>query len=144
MPNTNLWYGNVQEDGTFSVLARVTSLSGTGTTIRPVEGPCVKKADITSITCKIYSLGTNRNNPAGVALSPDPTVTINDSIFDSLQTSGWPTAEDPAGYNFRFDVASTYVPNGNEWYLIEFKITLTSGAILWLKVKVKTSSGQTS
>lgn len=142
--STNMWYGQVQEDGTFSVLSRITALSGTGTTVRDIEGPCVKKADVASITCKVYSLGTNRNNQAGVALSPDPTVTINDSIFDTLQTSGWPTTEDRAGYNFRFDVGATYVPNGNEWYLIEFKITLASGAIVWLKLKVKTSSGQTS
>lgn len=133
-------YGSVDEDGGFSILARVTSLSGSGTAVRPIEGNPIKQADVSSITCKVYALGTDKNNDAGTEVTPAPTVTVATSVYDTLQTSGWDTYHDPDGYNFRFDVSPTYTANPGEWYLYEFKFTLTDSSVIWLKAKVKTSS----
>lgn len=138
------YYGLVNEDGSFSVLARLTSLDGSGDQVQPREGNCLTQDDVLSITCKIFDLGTDKDNEAGTPLSPDPTVTVSDSIFDTLRTVGWPTDRDYAGYNFRHDIEPTYVPTGGNWYLLEYKISLSGGGTSWLRVKVKALAVQTS
>lgn len=144
MKGAATWYGDVNEDGSYSVLARVTSLDGSGTEVRPEEGPCLTQADVSTITCKVFALGTNKNNPSGTEITPAPTLTPAANIFDTLRTTGWPTPSDPDGYNFRHDLSPTYAPNGGEWYLLEYKFTLTGGGVIWLKVKVRSAPVQTS
>lgn len=146
MSSSNLtWYGYVNEDGSFSILSRVTALQGTGEEVNPGEGPVLLQADVSTITCKVFSLGTNKNNENGTEITPAPTLTVSGSIYDTLQLSGWTMlGGDDSGYNFRHDVSPTYVPTGGEWYLLEYKITLTGGGIIWLRPKVKTEGLQTS
>lgn len=136
-----VYYGKVNEDSDFSVLARVTSLDGSGSEYRPGEGNCLQAADINTITCAVYSLGTNRENESGTEVTPAPTVTVSSAIFSTLRTVGWEL--DRVGYNFRHDLAATYVPNPNEWYLVEYKITLSGGGVVWIKAKVKTNPVRT-
>ena len=132
------WYAKVDEGGTFSILARVTALQGTGVQVLPEEGSCLKQVDLASIVCKVFDLGSNPDATAGILITPSPTVSAAANVFDSLQINGWLTREDSSGYNFRHDVSATYVQLPDEWYLIEYKFTLTGGSIVWLKVKVKT------
>lgn len=137
MSNAAVHSARVHEDGSFSVLARVTSLDATGDEQALGEGGCVQQADVSSIACKVYSLGTDPDNLAGTEVTPAPTVAVASSVLDTLRTAGW--TKDTYGYNFRHDVAPAYVPNPNEYYLVEYKFTLvTGGAVAFLKVLVKT------
>lgn len=145
--NTYVQYGKVNEDGSFSLLARITCLDGTGEEVIPKEGPCITQADVASITAKVYSLGSNKDSTTGIAVSPDPTFTASTNIFNTLRTSGWPTNEDQYGYNGRFDFSPTYSATGDNWYLLEIKITLSSALnnlVIWVKAKYKTVPAQTS
>lgn len=136
MSGAATWYGVVNEDGNYSVLARMVSLDGTGEEVSPGEGPVLKQADVTTITAKVYSLGSDRNNAAGVEVTPAPSLTVSANLFDTLRTAGWPTERDIFGYNFRHDLAGAYAPEPEEWYLVEYKFTLVGGGVAWLKVKV--------
>jgi hypothetical protein len=144
MDGAATFFGRVNEDGNFSVLARVCALEGSGAQVAPEEGYCLTQADVSSIVCKVFDLGSDRDNAAGTPVTPDPAVTVSASVYDALQTNGWPTTQDQAGYNFRFDVSPAYAPAANEWYLLEFKFTLSGGGIAWLRVKVKTVPVQSS
>lgn len=130
----------VNEDGSFSILARIVSLDGTGSEVVPGEGPCIKQADIFSISCKVYDLGSNEFATTGTEITPAPTVTAASNMFDTLRTTGWPVAQDPSGYNFRHDLGPTYVPSPNNWYQIEYLFTLTSGGVVPFVGAVKTAS----
>jgi hypothetical protein len=138
---TLTWTGYVNEDGTYSILARVCSLSGSGDEVEPGEGNVVTQADVTSITAKVYSLGASKTSD-GTEITPAPTVTVGTSIFDTLRTTGW--KEDTHGYNFRHDLGVSYVPAPREWYVIEYRFTFVGGGIAWLPVYVKTSPIRTS
>lgn len=137
MNQAGTFYGQVNEDGSASVLARLVGLDGTGTTVRDVEGPCLLQANVSSITCHVYDLGTSKDAATGTEVTPAPTMTVSTSIYDTLQSAGWDTYADPAGYNFRHDLAGTYFPTGGHWYLVEYKFTLASGAVLFGRVRVK-------
>lgn len=135
--------GRVAEDGSFSILARVCDLDGTGSEVVPGEGPVLKQADITTITGKVWNLGANINNAAGTEVAPAPTVTISTSVFDTLRTAGWPLREDTYGYNFRHDLNPTYSADANTWYKVEYKFALASGGTVWVFSYVKTGGTQT-
>jgi hypothetical protein len=141
-----IWYGVVNEKGNFSVLARLTSLSGSGGEVIRGEGFCLKQADVSTITCKVFDLGIDKDNPAGTPVLPDPALSPTVNIFDSLVMTGW--NKDNFGYNFRHDVVpayDSYVGTGLEgaWFLLEYKLTLVDNTVMWLKVKVKTTLIQT-
>lgn len=144
MNGARTWLGKVNEDGTFSIMARVTALEGTGTLVYDREGPCLTQADISAITVKVINLGSNKDATSGTEITPVLTITVSDNIYDTLQTVGWPTEKDYAGYNFRHDIGPTYAPNGSEWYLIEYRIALNGGGVVWVRVKVKSVAVQTS
>lgn len=134
------WFGNINEDGGYSTLARVTSLDATGEEYLAGEGPVLQQSDISSITCRVYDLFSDKDATSGVEITPAPTVTISTSIFNTLRRTGWPLPPegDTIGYNFRFDIESTYTPNADHWYLVEFKFTLTGGGVIFAKFKVYT------
>jgi hypothetical protein len=128
-------YAEVDEDGQLSVLSRLTSLSGTGSELVQGEGPVVKVADVSTITCKVYDLGDERDADTGTEVPPAPTLT-SVNVFDTLRTAGWKS--DVIGYNFRHDVAAAYLADPAEWRLFEYEVTLTDGALICLEVRVKT------
>jgi hypothetical protein len=78
----------VNQDGTYSILARICDLTGSGQIVEPLEGPCIKQADVSVISCEILDLGSNRDNPSGSQVTPNPTMTAAANIFDTLQTNG--------------------------------------------------------
>lgn len=126
--------GTVQEDATFSALARLCSLDGTGDTVADREGPCLTQADVASIACKVYDLGTDETSTTGTEVSPAPGSEVSDCIYDALQLAGW--GEDSAGYNFRHDVGPAYTADPGEYRLVEYTFALTSGATLIIKYLV--------
>jgi hypothetical protein len=129
-------YAETFEDIPVSHLRRVTALAGTGSEVVQGEGPVVKQADVSSITCRVYDIGTDRDAEAGVEVTPAPTLTASANIFDALQTAGW--AEDLYGYNFRHDVDALYLADPGEWRLLEYKIVLAAGGSVGLELRVKT------
>ena len=128
-------YGECSEDGPFSFLARVCSLSGTGSEVVQGEGPVILAADVSTVTCKVYDLGTERDADTGTEITPAPTLT-SANVF-ALRTAGW-VEQPPNGYNFRHDVAAAYLADPGEWRLFEYEITLTDGALICLELRVKT------
>ena len=127
--------GVVNEDGTWSVLARVCSLDGSGDEHRVGEGNAIEAADVSTITCKVYDLGTDETTDPGVEVTPAPTVTVATSVLDALRTTGWPV--DRIGYNFRHDLGPTYSATGGEWRRAEYVITLTGGGVIVLNALVQ-------
>jgi hypothetical protein len=136
-----IYYGEVNEDGPFSALNRVCSLNGSGDEQATGEGPVIQVADVDTITCKVFDIGTDRDATTGTEVTPAPTLT-SANVFDTLRTSGW--EQDDYGYNFRHDVAASYLADPGEWRLIEYKITLTGGEVSWIEWRVKTKAKQTS
>lgn len=135
-------FGTVDEDGSYSALGRVVSLDGSGAEYVGGEGNALRQADVASIACKVYALGTNRDSEAGTEVTPAPTVVVASSVFDTLRRTGWKV--DRHGYNFRHDLGPEYAPAPGEWYLIEYRFTLASGAVAWAKFKVKTVATRAS
>lgn len=134
----------VNEDGSFSILARVCSLDGTGELVRDEEGYCLKRADVSAVSAKVFDLGADEDNPAGVEVTPAPSVSAAANFSDALQTVGWPTGRDWAGYNFRVDLGPTFTAKPDNWYTFELKVTTVGGAVGWLRGKHKTVPVQTS
>ena len=133
--------GVVNEDGSFSVLGRVCSLDGSGDEYGEGEGNVLQQADVSAITCKVFDLGTDEA-ATGTAVSPDPTVTISTSVFDTLRTVGWPT--DRVGYNFRHDLGPTYTADPGEYRRAEYKFTLTDGSVFFVNALLLTKAVSTS
>jgi hypothetical protein len=131
-------YGVVNQNGTYSILARVTDLTASGVTVKDKEGPCIKQMDVQALAARIFDLGTNKDNQMGTQILPNPPITAVTSIYDTLQFQGWPTEQDKYGYNFRHDVGTAYTAQPGHWYLVEYIFTLISGSIGLLKAKVKT------
>lgn len=135
--------GTVNEDGTFTVLARVCSLDGTGDEYADGEGNVLKAADVSSVTCKVFDLGTDETTAAGTEVTPAVTVaTPADVLFDPLRTVGW--AEDRVGYNFRHDLGPGYAADPGEYRRVEYKFTLTGGGVFFVNALVLTKAVQTS
>lgn len=137
-------WGEVHEDGSFSVLARVCSLTGSGEEYLPGEGNVLEQADVSTITAKVFDIGADEEATTGTEVTAAPTVTVSTSIFDTLRTVGWPTDDDPHGYNFRHDLGPTYSAEGGEWRLVEYKFTQTDGTIAWLEARVRIREKATS
>lgn len=136
-----IWWAEVNEDGPFNALNRVVSLDGTGEEVKRGEGPVILQADVSSISCKVFELADGFAD-AGAEVTPAPSLTAADNIFDTLRTSGW--SQDDLGYNFRHSVGATYLADPGAWRLIEYKITLTGGEVIWIEWRVKTLPKGTS
>lgn len=126
-------YAEANEDKPFSVLARPCSLSGTGSEYVQGEGPAIKVADVASIACKVYDIGTDRDAATGTEVTPAPSLT-SANVFDTPRTAGWQS--DTHGYTFRHDVAVAFVADPAEWRLLEYTITLTDGTTVAIEVRV--------
>lgn len=95
---------------TFALLARIRTLSGSNVT----------QASLASIAYSVWA----QSNPANVSSG---TLTIASVIFDTLQTDyNWDTTRYPNGYNFRWIVPATLIPNDDEVYRFKLLFTDTS------------------
>lgn len=119
---------NVQwvEDGTATVLGRLTARNGSGSaTGIDGEGNWLQQADISTITCKIFDLDSDTPGTA----TETPTVTISSVILDTPITTNVIWTKDTTGYNFIHDLSATYFPTGERRYRAEYEVTLTGGAV---------------
>lgn len=135
---TYVIWGEADEDCSFSILARLCALSGSGSEYGAGEGNVLQQADVSTITCKVFDLSTDKDATTGVEVTPAPTVTVSTSVFDTLRTVGWPTDDDQHGYNFRHDLGVAYAADGGgEWRLVEYVVTLTDGTVAAIEARVK-------
>lgn len=113
-----------QEDGSATALARVCARDATGApTGVSGEGNWIKRADLSSITCKVFD---RSSTPPDTPIAT-PTVTTSTAILDTPITDGLIWDVDDVGYNFLFDLAGTCFPIGGHKYLVEFYFTTTGG-----------------
>ena len=98
------------EDSGHSVMARVTGNDAANIT----------QSDITSIAYTVHDLKTGEQTVTGGTLAKTTVV------FDSLQTDARWTA-DSTGYNFRYDIPASELPNGDREYKFEIVFTPASG-----------------
>jgi hypothetical protein len=114
------------EDSTAYILAR----------IRGTTGSLITIASISTIQLKVYDAEDAEATPVEIA-SRD--ITVASTVFDTLQTdSGWDTAKDATGFNFKVEVLVADIPRGGKKYRFEFKFTNTSSKIWHFVAEVPT------
>jgi hypothetical protein len=93
--------------------------------IKGHDGSYITKAGIDSITCKVIDLNDPTNaDSSGSPISP--TIDVDDSVFDTLQTDGrW--VKDTTGYNFAAELSGDNFPQGNRTYRVEIKFVPVTG-----------------
>lgn len=117
---------NWNEDGDATCLGRVTARDGTGAaTGVDGEGNFIEQADVSAIERKIFDLDSDTPDTPITTTNP----TISSVILDDPVTTNVIWTKDAIGYNFIDDLAGSNFPTGNRRYRIEYKITLTGGAI---------------
>lgn len=98
------------EDSGHSVMDRVTGNAGVAIT----------QSDITSIAYTVHDLKAGEETVSGGSL------TVATVVFDTLQTDvRW--TKDKLGYNFRYDIPASELPNGDRVYEFEIVFTPVSG-----------------
>ena len=117
-----------QEDGSAVIKARLSADDGTGSaTGVSGEGNFIKQADISTITRLIKNV-TAGTDDGGASL------TVSSTIVDTPVTSSAKWKTDATGYNFIDIIPATKFATGGSVYQVEYKITLTGGLVLWLKL----------
>lgn len=88
--------------------------------IETLSGSNITQASLASIAYSVWP----QSNPNSISSG---TLTISAVIFDTLQTNyNWDTTRYPNGYNFRWIVPSTLIPNDDEVYRFKLLFTDTS------------------
>lgn len=119
------------EDGSATVLGRLTARNGSGSaTGVKGEGNWVQQADVSTITYSVFDLDSSDPDNA---LVDGSSVTVGDAVLDSPVTTTVLWTRDTTGYNFVHDLPSTTFPTGGHRYLVEYKVTLSGGEVLWGK-----------
>lgn len=110
MPNPLITESRAFEDGGIFIMARVVGN----------DAASITQASISSIAFQVYNMDAKH------AVAPQSALTVNDVVFDSMQTGDrW--TEDSTGYNFGYAVAASYLPAGKTTYRIECVFTPASG-----------------
>ena len=117
---------SLKEDGSITILGRITARGGTGlATGVDGEGNFLKQADISTITCKIFDLESNTpDTPIAT-----PTVTISTDVLDTPVTTKVIWTKDDTGYNFIHDLSNTIFTGANRRYEVEYEVTLNGGIV---------------
>lgn len=112
-----------REDGTATLLGRITARNGTGAATGVAgEGNWIKQADVSTITCKSIDV---TNDPTAAT-----TQTITSSaIIDTPVTSTALWTVDSTGYNFLWDAPSSIFATGGHKYRIEVSVTTTGSEV---------------
>lgn len=121
---------NWKEDGDCTVLGRVTARNGSGAaTGIDGEGNFVQQADVSSILFKIFDLDSDDPTTATNGSGAGESLTVSSIILDTVVTTNVIWTKDETGYNFLHDIAASYFPHPNREYEVEYKFTLSGGAI---------------
>lgn len=115
----------VWEDTGLTIMARILGNAGTPIT----------KASLTGITCKIW----DRKSGANVAT---PTVTINDAVYDTLQTADPRWTKDDTGYNFLHVIPASALSLPNKRYRAGYKFDPVTEEDFAMAVDIQTKQFQ--
>jgi len=119
------------EDGTATVLGRLTWRSGSGSATGVAgEGNWLQIADVDTITYSAFDLDSSDPDNAFV---DGTSVTVATAVLDSPVSTTVLWKKDTTGYNFIHDLPPATFPTGDRRVLVEYKITLTGGEVLWGK-----------
>jgi len=99
------------EDSGHSIMARVIGN----------DAASIVQSDITSIAYKVRDLACGEQTVSAA-------MTVATVVFDTLQTDARWTV-DLIGYNFRYDVPASELPNGSRTYRFEIVFTPSSGQV---------------
>lgn len=117
---------NFPEDATVEILGRVTARNGSGSaTGQDGEGKFLQQADVSSIEAKVYNRSNNNS------LNDLGSLTVGNVILDTVDESGEVWTLDDIGYNFRHKIGTNVFTAGGSKYVIEYKITLIGGEVLF-------------
>ena len=104
----------INEGSSFTVLARVHA-----------DGAEVLQENVAAIHYAVF------NKASGEVILESTALTVNQVIFDTLQTDGrW--NKDTTGYNFRHNINQSLLLNPEIEYAIEYKFTLTGGIVFYM------------
>lgn len=120
MPEFNVVWG---EDSDVTVLGRVVARNGSGAAVTD-EGNLLQQADVSSISYKTFDLDSD----TPTAAIESGALTVASVILDAAVT-GEIWTQDATGYNFIHDVPASWFPTGGHRYAIEYKFTLSGGAV---------------
>lgn len=112
----------VVEDTSVPLIARVTSISGSGST-SPIssEDNLINQSDVSSITVKVY-------DSSGTLITSD-TPSASSTVFNTIQTTkSWQSLS--VGGNFRYVLPAAASPTGNTTNRVEIMIIQTDGTKL--------------
>lgn len=114
MKSTDAIQGELWEDSTGYVMARITGL----------EGAVITQASVSAIARKIFNI-----DGATPAIPIDESApAVASTIYDTLQTdAAW--TKDGTGYNFKDEIAATIPITGGNRYVVEYKLTYLLGEI---------------
>lgn len=117
------------EDGSATVLGRLTARDGTGAaTGRKGEGRFLKRADILTINRKVFDLdGGSPDSPTNGVSGED--IDIAAVILDTPVTSTEIWTKDSYGYNLIDDLGPTLFPEGGHHYSVEYRVQTTGGFV---------------
>lgn len=117
-----IFTAEVVEDTPVPLIARFTSISGSGST-SPIESEdkLITQSDVSTITVKVYdSTGT---------LIQSYTPSAASTVYNTIQTAlSWQRL--PLGGNFRYMLPAEASPTGNTTNRVEVMITQTDGTKL--------------
>lgn len=120
-----------REDGTATVVARLTARDGSGSaTGAKGEGKWVLQANLSTITYRVFDV----TDPASIVeiTAGAQTVTIASAVIDTPVTDGVLWTLDAIGYNFLHDLPASCFPTGGHTYQVEYKFTFSStGYVGW-------------
>jgi hypothetical protein len=123
MPEATIYRGYIWEDAGCTFLAR----------IRNTTGSYITQATLSSIAWKVFDLDSATPNTA----TASGTCTIASTVYDSLQTEADVWTKDGTGYNWKYTMAASNFPDGNNGttlqrrYRVEFLFTPTSGEVFY-------------
>lgn len=114
------------EDGSATVLGRITAAEGTGTATGVAgEGNWLKIVDVSTITCKVFDLDSaTPDTPIAT-----PTVTVASAVINTPVTSNALWTKDDVGYNFLHSLGAANFPTGGRRYQVEYTVTTAAGSV---------------
>ena len=86
------------------------------------DAAAITQSSVSSIDGKVFDKNSSTDTETTL------TVAVATSVFNTLQTDArWDV--DATGYNFRFTVPGSSIPDGGKTYIVEYVFTMADGSI---------------
>lgn len=139
MSATDTMHATINEDGTVTILGRLTARDGSGAASpTATEGNLLQQADLSAIQVKVFDLGSATPDTATTTLASGTDFNISDVVYDTIQTSGiWGLIN--GGGNYLHDLSATYFSASSRQYLVEVKFTTTGSTVAFGRWQLSTA-----